>query len=218
MTARDTWPRHRPAEVGLDIVSKRLSKPCQAYWRHADSPREPHQEGCAATTRSFSRENLEARHRDCARTAVAVRDRGRRCDNRQDRRTGGLQQAPRQHDDLAGLPRAEPRQRRRRRPAANRDRRRPLVRRNGRLVAPAPDARARILPTLDYGRWLHHLGHRTLRGVRVTFTTVADRLVGRVQPRSHGSRAIRAVFNYRSKLDTGMWSGHASTPTAALAG
>src|SRR5271168_5166069 len=66
-------------------------------------------------------------------------------DNRRHRRTGGLQQAPRQHDHLAGLPRAAPRHGRRRRPTATRDRRRPLVRRAGRVVAPAPDARARAL-------------------------------------------------------------------------
>jgi site-specific DNA recombinase len=87
----------------------------------------------------------EARHRNCARTAVAVRDRSRRRDNRRHRDTGDLQQAPRQHDDLARLPRAEPRQGRRRRPAATRNRRRPLVRPPGRLVAPASDARTRAL-------------------------------------------------------------------------
>jgi site-specific DNA recombinase len=90
----------------------------------------------------------EARHRDCARTAVAVRGRGRRRDHRRHRGTGGLQQAPRQHDDLAGLPGTVPRQGRRRRRAAARGRRRPPVRRPGRVVAPAPDARARVLTTV----------------------------------------------------------------------
>ena len=87
----------------------------------------------------------EARHRDCARTPVAVQDRGRRRNNRRHRGTGGLQQTPRQHDDLARLSRAQPHQGRRRRSAATRDRRRPPVRRAGRLVAPARDARARTL-------------------------------------------------------------------------
>jgi hypothetical protein len=38
-------------------------------------------------------------------TAVAVRDRGRRRDNRRHRLAMGVQQAPRQYVDLAGLPR-----------------------------------------------------------------------------------------------------------------
>jgi hypothetical protein len=88
---------------------------------------------------------VKARHRDCARTPLVVPDRGRRRNNRRHRRTGSLQQAPRQHDDLAGFPGTEPRQGRRRRSTATRDRRRPLVRRAGRLVAPAPDARVRAL-------------------------------------------------------------------------
>ena len=87
----------------------------------------------------------QARHRDCAGTTVALRDRGRRRDNRRHRQAGGVQQAPRQHEHLASLSRTEPRQSRRRRSTATRYRRRPPVRRAGRVVAPASDARAREL-------------------------------------------------------------------------
>jgi DNA invertase Pin-like site-specific DNA recombinase len=87
----------------------------------------------------------EARRRNRARTAMAVRDRGRLRDNRRHRRTAGLQHAPRQHDDLAGLPGTGPHQSRRRRSTATRDRRRSPVRRAGHMVAPASDARVRAL-------------------------------------------------------------------------
>jgi ribosomal protein L34E len=68
------------------------------------------------------RSDTRARHRNRSWTAVVVRDRGGRRDNRRHRKKGGLQQAPRQYDDLAGLPRAAPRQSRRRRSTAPRDR------------------------------------------------------------------------------------------------
>jgi hypothetical protein len=79
-------------------------------------------------------------HRNRPRTPVVVRHRGRYRDDRRHRRAGGLQQAPRPYDDLARLPRAEPRQGRCRRSTATRGRRRPPVRSTGGVGAPAPDA------------------------------------------------------------------------------
>jgi hypothetical protein len=71
------------------------------------------------------------------------RPRGR--DGRRHRRAGGLQQAPRQHDDIVGFPRAKPRQGRCRWSAAARNRYRPPFRCTGRMVASATDARVRTL-------------------------------------------------------------------------
>jgi hypothetical protein len=82
--------------------------------------------------------------RDCTRAAVAVRDRGWRHDDRRHCRSRGLQQAPRQYDDLPRLPCARSRQCRRRRWTTTRGGRcAPL--RSARRGAPAPDARARAL-------------------------------------------------------------------------
>jgi hypothetical protein len=76
---------------------------------------------------------------------VAVRNRNRYRDGRRHRRTGGLQQAPRQHDDIVGVPRAKPRQGRCRWSAAARNRCRAPVRCTDRMVASATDAGVREL-------------------------------------------------------------------------
>jgi gluconolactonase len=82
-------------------------------------------------------DTVEARHRDCARAALALGDRDGHRNDRRHRGTRAMQHAACQHDDLVGFPRALPREGRRRRPTPQWRRRRPSARCAGALGASA---------------------------------------------------------------------------------
>jgi hypothetical protein len=126
----------------------------------------------------------QARQRNRAGTAVAVRNRNQYRDGRRHRHTGGLQQAPRQHDDIVGFPRAKPRQGRCRWSAAARNRCRPPVRCTGRMVASATDAGVRTL---------------TLRIPRSGSSTVHNRLNAGSSPAGSTRHSYATSVSWRGR-------------------
>jgi hypothetical protein len=102
--------------------------------------------------------------------------------DRRHRRTGGLQQAPRQHDDIVGFPRPKPRQGRRRWSAAARNRCRSPVRCTGRVVASASAARPRSL---------------TRHVPRSALSTVHNRLLAGSSPASPTTQSCAIPVSWR---------------------
>jgi hypothetical protein len=88
---------------------------------------------------------VQTDHRDRARAALALRDRGGYGGHRRHRPAGGLQHAACQHDDFVDFPRAAPPTGGRRRPDAAWRRRRPPVRRAGSSGASTFRARSLLI-------------------------------------------------------------------------
>jgi hypothetical protein len=137
---------------------------------------------------------------------VAVRDRGRHRNNRGQPHTGGLRQASRPHDDLAGLPRTKARQGRSRWSAAARHRGRPPVRCASPMVASASDAGiGAVTNVMD-------LKNHLARSRPAEFRHIAVRILSAQPATAVSFRRLpalckKATFPRVSRQKSGLWPG-----------